>query len=146
MINIEFTPEEIEVLNYERYHHPQPKVQQRMQALYLKSKGLSHQNIMIVSNISSRTTLSTWFKLYQTGNIEALSNLCYQGQKSELDGHIVSIKSYFEQNPPHSINEAVDAIEKLTGIQRSPSQVREFLKKTGFKCLKVGTAPGKELK
>ena len=145
MISIEFTPEEMEILDYERYHHPHPKVQQRMQALYLKSKGLSHQDIMIVSKISSRTTLSTWFKLYQVGNIEALRNLRYQGQKSELNGHVVSIKSYFEQNPPHSINEAVDAIEKLTGIERSPSQVREFLKKTGFKRLKVGTAPGKEL-
>ena len=38
MIKIEFTPEEIDALEYERYHHPEPKVQQKMEALYLKSQ------------------------------------------------------------------------------------------------------------
>jgi hypothetical protein len=37
IIKIEFTPEEIDALEYERYHHPEPKVQKKMEALYLKS-------------------------------------------------------------------------------------------------------------
>ena len=145
MININFKPEEIEVLNYERYHHPHPKVQQRMHALYLKSHGFSHNSIMIVCKIRSRTTLSTWLKLYQTGGIDALKHFSYQGQTSDLDSHTDTLKTYFEQNPPRSINEAVSVIEELTGIKRSPTQVRIFLKKIGFKRLKVGCAPGKEL-
>jgi hypothetical protein len=34
MIKIKFTTEEIEKLNYERYHYPHPKVQKKMEALY----------------------------------------------------------------------------------------------------------------
>jgi len=52
MITIEFTPEEIEALEYERYHHPDPKVQKRMEVLYLKSQGLTHKEICRLCRIS----------------------------------------------------------------------------------------------
>ncbi len=145
MINIDFTPAEIEALNYERYHHPHPKVQQRMLALYLKSRGFTHQAIMLACNIRSRGTLCAWFHLYLSGGIDALKHFNYRGQQSDLNDHTDTLKEYFKNNPPRSINEAVNAIEELTGIRRSPTQVREFLKKQGFKRLKVGCAPGKEL-
>ena len=41
-MQLEFTPEILEELNYERYHHPLPLVQRRMEALWLKSHGLPH--------------------------------------------------------------------------------------------------------
>lgn len=145
MININFKPEDREALNYERYHHPHPKVQQRMHALYLKSLGFSHLVIMAVCNISSRSTLSAWFHLYLNGGIDALKHFNYKGQQSDLNDHTDTLKEYFKNNPPRSINEAISVIAELTGIKRSPTQVREFLKKLGFKRLKVGCAPGKEL-
>ena len=37
MILIDFNDEEIEVLKYERYYHPHPRVQRKMEALLLKS-------------------------------------------------------------------------------------------------------------
>jgi len=43
MLKIEFTPEEIDALEYERYHHPDPKVQKKMEVLYLKSQKVEHQ-------------------------------------------------------------------------------------------------------
>ena len=45
MIVINFTPEDIEALDYQRYHHPHPKAQRKMEALWLKSQGLSHKQI-----------------------------------------------------------------------------------------------------
>lgn len=51
----------------------------------------------------------------------------------------------FKQNPPRSISEAQDSIHRLTGIKRSPTQIRIFLKKIGMKCLKVGFVPGKAI-
>jgi hypothetical protein len=42
MIQIEFTPEELDALHFERYQHPDPKVQKRMEAVYLKGFGLEH--------------------------------------------------------------------------------------------------------
>ena len=55
------------------------------------------------------------------------------------------MKEYFEKHPATSIGEASDAIEKITGIKRSPSQVREFMLRTGLRCLKVGYVPGKSV-
>jgi hypothetical protein len=35
MLKIDFTPEEIARLDYERYHHPHPRVQRKIEVLYL---------------------------------------------------------------------------------------------------------------
>ena len=58
-----FTPEVIEALNYERFHHPVPLVQRRMEVLFLKSHGLPHAQIAELGNISE-TTLREYFQLY----------------------------------------------------------------------------------
>jgi len=55
MIQIKFTTDEIEKLNYERYHYPHPKVQKKMEALYLKSQGLPHNKILRLCHISEST-------------------------------------------------------------------------------------------
>ena len=55
------------------------------------------------------------------------------------------MKEYFEKDPATSIAEASDAIEKITGIKGSPTQVTEFLLRRGLRCLKVGYVPGKSV-
>jgi hypothetical protein len=40
MLQLEFSEADKQVLHYERYHHPHPRVQQRMEALWLKSQGV----------------------------------------------------------------------------------------------------------
>ncbi|PXF60542.1 MAG: IS630 family transposase, partial [Candidatus Methanogaster sp.] len=55
MIEIEFTEEEMKALDYERYHHPHPRVQRRMEALWLKSQNISHKHICQFTGISSNT-------------------------------------------------------------------------------------------
>ena len=59
MIHIEFSESDITALEYERYHHPHPHVQRKMEVLYLKSQGLSHQDIRRLCRIKSKTTLVT---------------------------------------------------------------------------------------
>lgn len=142
MINIEFTPEECEALNYERYHYPHPKIQKRMEALYLKSQKVRHGEICRLTGIST-TTLSTYLKAYRDGGIESLKRLEYKGQSSELNDHVESIEEYFRAHPPRSRAEAQDAIEKLTGIRRSPAQIAAFMKRMGMKIRKTGFIPGK---
>jgi hypothetical protein len=44
-LQLEFSPEVLEELNSERYRHPLPLVQRRMEALWLKSHGLPHGQI-----------------------------------------------------------------------------------------------------
>ena len=55
MIAIDFTEEDIEALDYERYHHPHPKVQRKMEALWLKHQGLPHSQITRLAGISPNT-------------------------------------------------------------------------------------------
>ncbi len=45
MINIEFTEEEKNLLYYERFHHPHPRVQLKMEVLWLKSQNVPHKKI-----------------------------------------------------------------------------------------------------
>ena len=71
MIRIEFTPEEINMLESERYRHPDPRVQRKMEAVYLKSQGIAHQEICRLCRISE-PTLVAYLKQYQEGGIERL--------------------------------------------------------------------------
>jgi uncharacterized protein YneF (UPF0154 family) len=41
-----------------------------------------------------------------------------------------AIEEELKKNPPETIKEAAAMIEKLSGIKRSDTQVRKFLKKT----------------
>ena len=42
MLQLAFSEADKQALHYERYHHPHPRVQQRMEALWLKSQGVPH--------------------------------------------------------------------------------------------------------
>ncbi len=58
-----------------------------------------------------------------------------------LSGH--NLRFSTDVLTPITICEAVKKIEQLTGIRRSPTQVRKFLKSMGMNYLKVGFIPGK---
>jgi transposase len=143
MITLEFSDADVAALEYERYHHPHPQVQRKMEVVYLKSQGLSHQQIRQLCRIQSRTTLATYLRQYEAGGIEALKQLHYQGQPSQLNEHVTSLKAHFEAHPPRTSAEAQAEIERLTGIKRSPTQIKAFLKRIGMQSRKVGYIPGK---
>ena len=142
MIRIEFSPEMIAELDHQRYHHPHPRVQQKMEVLYLKSQDVAHQEIRRLCQIS-KTTLTTYLKQYLEGGVAQLQRLDYHGQPSALNPHGASVESYFQAHPAKTIAEAQAKIKELTGIERSPSQVNAFLKRLGLKRRKVGYVPGK---
>ncbi len=137
MLTIEFTEADKQALNHERLHHPHPRVQRRMEALWLKSQGLSHQDIARLIGISSNT-LRSYLRAYQLGGPEKLKQINFYRPKSELVTQAETLKAYFRRSPPASIREAAAKIEELTGIKRRPTQVRQFLKSIGIRCLKVG--------
>ena len=116
------------ILNYERYHHFVPLVQRRMEALWLKSHGLPHAQIAKLVGVTENT-LREYFERYQAGGIEKLKEVTFYRPKSELETYTTTLEAHFEANPPATIKEAQSEIEALTGIRRSETQVREFLKK-----------------
>ena len=144
MLRIDFTGEDIEKLHYERYHYPHPLVQRKMEVIYLKSQGLAHQDIRTLCQIS-KTTLTKYIREYKKGGVEELKKLAYKGQISELNQYGEQMEEYFKKHPASSVAEASDAIEKITGIKRSPTQIREFMKRIGLRCLKIGYVPGKSM-
>lgn len=142
MLRLEFSESDQQALNYERYHHPHPRVQQRMEALWLKSQQVPHYQIARLCGISGNT-LRAYLKQYQAGGVEALKQLSFHRPQSALQAHRDTIETHLRGYPPQTIKEAVAVLETLTGIRRSPTQVRRFLQQLGLKCLKVGLLPAK---
>ena len=142
MIRISFTESDIEQLRNERFHHPHPRVQRKMDVLLLKSTGMKHEDICNVTGICGNT-LRTYLRDYRDGGIEGLKKVNYYRPESELERHSGSIEQYFQKHPPADMKEAMAAIEQLTGIKRSENRVREYLRKIGMKRRKVGMIPAK---
>lgn len=142
MIKLKFTTEIIDQLHRERTQHPHPRVRQRMETVYLKALGFSHQEVGRIVRIS-QGTVREYLLLYQQGGIDALKEVNFNQPKSDLDDHQEQLRQAFEQKPPANLAEAVARIEQLTGIRRSPTQVGHFLKKLGLKRRKVGQIPAK---
>ncbi len=128
---IEFTPEQRETLNYERYHQPVPLVQRRMEVLWLRSHGLPHALIAQLAGVSENTMRAD-FELFVAGGIDKLKEVHFYRPESKLVAHVASLEEYFQLNPPATFKEAQSEIEALTGIKRSETQVAEFLKKNSI--------------
>ena len=142
MIQLTFSEEEIKQLEYERYHHPHPRVQRKMEAVLLKAKGLPHHQIAHCVGICGNT-LHSYLQDYQEGGIEALKRVDFYKPTSQLEKHHETLEAYFKEHPPTTIPHAVAMIEELTGLKRRPTQVRIFLKKMGLKRRKTYAVPAK---
>jgi len=128
MIRIVFTEDEINQLRYETKNHPHPRVRLKMYCLLLKSQGLSHQKIGKIAGIC-QDTLRTYLEQYIEGGIEQLKTVNFHKPVSDLEEYREKIEDDLDQNPPATLKEAAEKIEKLTGIKRSPGRVSVFIKK-----------------
>jgi transposase len=142
MLRLTFSEQDIKELDYQRYHHPHPRVQRKMEALLLKAKDLPHHQIASCVGVCENTVRS-YFQQYQSGGIEALKRLEFRRPISDLEAHHDSIEAAFREHPATTIPQAVKRIEELTGIKRSPTQVGIFLKKVGLRRLKTSAIPAK---
>jgi len=142
VIKITFSQDEINELRHYRYFHPHPRVQRKMDALLLKSQGIAHKDIAKITGICLNT-LRSYLREYQAGGLEKLKELNFYQPQSKLSQHSQSLEKYFREHPVASINEAIFKIEELTGLKRSPTRVRHFLKSLGMCVQKVGMIPAK---
>lgn len=142
MLRLTFTPDQVAALDFERYHHPHPRVQRRMEALWLKSRGLPHAQIAELTGITPNT-LRAYLRLFQQGGVAALKRFDFFRPESDLMAHRDCLEEYFLKHPPATAREAGAAIERLTGIKRSDTQVRQFLRRLGMGRRRVGLLPAK---
>ena len=126
---LEFRPEILKEINYQRDNHLVPLVQRRMDAIRLKAHGMLHKGIAEIIGITENT-LRGYFELYEQGGLEKLKESHYYQPESELKEHIVSLEAYFREHPSATIIQAQHEVEVITGVVRSETQIREFLKKT----------------
>ena len=123
-----FTPEVVAEIRHDRYHHPHPRVQRKMEVLWLKSRGLTDAEVAELADVSPRS-VQRYLDEFHTGGLEQVRRLGWKGKECELDQFQGSLEDYFLEHPPRSAQEAQEAIRRLTGIRRGLSQVRAFLKK-----------------
>lgn len=133
MRHFHFTEEERKTINHERFHHPDPNVQRRMEILWLKLHGETHQRIAELAQVSRRTVQRV-LDLFWAGRLQAVRQFHWHKPGSALDGYRKTLEEEFRERPPHTVDEACERIEKITGIRRKKSQVRKFLRQTLGLC------------
>lgn len=136
-----FPAEVVESIARGRYEHPDPRVQERLEILWLKSKEEPHERIAELANVS-RSTVQRTLRIYAARGLEGVRTFGWRGQPSALTPHRELIEAEFRQRPPQTVQEASVRIEALTGVKRKASRVRQFLKQAlGMRCLKVAAVP-----
>jgi len=113
-----------------------------MEALYLTSQGLTPEVVWRLCAIS-KPTFYRYLHEYRQGGIEKLKEVPFYRRPSQLADYRTSIEADFRQRPPASVAEAAQRIAELTGLERCPTQVRQFLTSLGMKPRKVGQIPAK---
>ena len=129
---LHFTEADQEQLHHERFHYPDPRVQLKMEVLYLPSQGLAHAEVARLTRLSERT-VQRYLHDYRDGGLEALKRPGAGGSTSQRAAQEQTLKDYFVQHPPHTIKEAQAVIERRTGLRRSATAVPTFLQRLGFK-------------
>lgn len=142
MIRLKFSEADKEQLSYERYNHPHPRVQQRMEVVWLKSQGVSHGEIARLAHVT-RGTVRYYLLAYQSGGIEALKAINFRRPESDMDEHRATLEAHFREHPPASLTEAMAVIERRTGLKRCRESVRKYMHRIGLKCRRTGMIPAK---
>ncbi len=143
MLTLKIKEGDLSVLMYEKYLYPCLLVQKRMEVIHLRAlTNLTNQQIAQVAGVHP-DTVTDYVRCYNQQGLAGLKVVGYRGPTSSLDEHQVSLQESFQQQPPVSSNQALARIKELTGIERSPTQVRTWMKKIGMKYRKTGQVPAK---
>src|SRR5262249_47675118 len=126
MRRFDFSEDTLVEIRHDRFHHPHPHVQRKMEVLWLKAQGLTHAEIAKLADSSPRS-VQRYLDQFEQGGLDLVRRLKWKGKRNELSQHRLSLENHFLANPPRSAREAQRAIEDLTGIRRGLSQVRAFL-------------------
>src|SRR5664280_3273335 len=110
--------------------------------VYLRKIGYQRKEIAEIARINE-DTVTNYTKKYDESGLQGLLEENYHQPKSQLEPYTEQIKELFKKQLPHTVNQAIEMIDKDTGIRLKPSACRAFLKKMGMKCRRCGLVPGK---
>jgi hypothetical protein len=61
-------------IRHDRYHHPHPRVQQKLEVLWLKSQGFIHEDIARLADVSRRS-VQRYLDEFLAGGLEQVRRL-----------------------------------------------------------------------
>ncbi|MGH3570152.1 MAG: helix-turn-helix domain-containing protein [Pseudonocardia sp.] len=125
----------------DRFHHPSPKVQRRMEVLWLTAHGVPRAEVVRLSG-ASRASVQRYLDAYRDGGLDAVRRLRYVVPTSALDPHAPTLEAHFRDHPPRTTADARATIQRMAGIRRGLTQVRQFLKKVGPRVPQGPGRPG----
>jgi transposase len=123
-----FSPDDLRVLSSERYAHPDPRVQRRMEVLWLIGQGETQARAGQLAGVS-KATVERYAAIYRSQGVAGLRAFHWVKPVSILESHRSSLEESFREHPPHTVADACERITALTGVKRGESQVRAFLKR-----------------
>lgn len=143
MLQPNFTEEDIAHIYQLFMEHPSGTAKKKLHVVYLKALDLPHQEIVRIARVSG-DSVTRYLKAYIEGGVTALCASQRYYPRSILLPHVEILKTHFQAHPPHTVAQAANEIEKLTGIKLALSACRDFMRKRlGMKCRKMAVIPSK---
>lgn len=142
MITLELTEEQLDELYKEASGNPNERARKKCWVVYLRGKGFAHREIADVVRVDE-DTVTNYVRKYSAGGLPLLLAENYRKPGGRLDTHAERLEQVFKAQPPQTVNEAIEVIERETGIRLKQSACRDFLRKLGMKYRRCGLVPGK---
>jgi transposase len=139
-IRVELDQDQQRIVDEERSSHPNPRIRERMLALWLLHHGVKRQDAAKIVGVS-RATVQRYVAAFRDGGLDGLRRWDPNRPVSEMAASRDLIRASFEERPACTVAEVGERIFQLTGLRRSPSQVRKFAKDLGLKFQRVRAIP-----
>src|SRR5262245_41343645 len=111
----EFSEGDLEVIREQRLAHHHPRIRQKLDVLWLESKGLAHAETCRLTELGRRT-VQRYLEQLLNGGLASVLEVPFARPRSDLDDHTDLLKEHFAQHPPRRAREAQQQIERLTGL------------------------------
>jgi len=120
------------------------RLRKKCLVVYLRKNGYRREAVAEIARIEA-DTVTHYTKTYDESGLAGLLEENYHQPKSQLEPYTAQLKELFKKQVPHTVNQAIEMIDKETGLRLKPSACRAFLKKMGMKCRRCGVVPGKAM-
>ena len=135
------TEDERRVVNAERDSHPEAHVRRKMLVVWLLHCGLTRTKAAEIAGLS-RATVQRYVAAYRASGLDGLRRWGVRGPVSDLVAHTAAIREALTNRPVRTAAEAAEQVERLTGLKRGPTQIRQFLKtELGFRWRRTRVLP-----
>jgi len=130
-LKFDLTEAEIAIVLEERLSHPNLSIRERMNIVWMLHKGSEREKTAKNANVS-RSTVQRVVKAFRENRLDGVRNWDATGPVSEMEPFRDIIRKSLEERPARTIGEVAERIKELTGLERKPTQVRNFIKDMGF--------------